>query len=328
MTEPKPSNTNSIPNEGLREKPAPWWRWLITLLAVTLFIFVIIQQGWEDFFQTLKNASLGYVLAGLALLFVSRLMVAGRWYALLYISPSYIKYWDVLKLTYAGLFATNFLPTSIGGDLVRFIGMTRWGVDSALVLASLIVDRLVGLSGMVVMLPSGIYLLTHPGGALVNFLPFSLAGVTSQESRLKKIWTRILQFAKKTISDLLIWLKHPLQLLLSYLFTFLHMACLFGMLWFFLSAVNENIPFWVVASIYCLSYLATLIPLSIGGLGIQEMSITYLYSTFGGVSLQAGLALAVFTRITFVINSLPGAIFLPSLLREKKGHHEETTEQS
>jgi hypothetical protein len=317
---PEKKLSQDIPNGELREKPTPWWRWLITLIALALFIFVISQQGWEEFFQTLKNASLEYVLAGLALLFVSRLMVAGRWYKLLCISPSKVKYLDVLKLTYAGLFATNFLPTSIGGDLVRFIGMTRWGMDSALVLASLIVDRLVGLSGMAVMLPGGIYLLTHPIGELVSSLPLSLAGVAAQDSWLKKLSKKIKQFTRKTISDLLIWLKHPRELLLSYFFTFLHMVCLFGMLWFFLRAVNENIPLWVVASIYSLSYLATLIPLSIGGLGIQEMSITYLYSTFGGVSMQAALALAVFTRMTFVVNSLPGVIFLPSLLRGKQDH--------
>jgi len=320
MPEKKPSQ--NISNGGLSEKPIPWWRWLITSLALALFIFVISQQGWGEFFQTLKNASLEYALAGLVVLFVSRLLVSARWYELLCISPTKIKYLDVLKLTYAGLFATNFLPTSIGGDLVRFIGMTRWGLDSALVLASLIVDRLVGLSGMTVMLPGGIYLLTHPGGALMNLLPFSSAGVVAHESWLKKTWNKILQFIKKTIGDLFIWLKHPKQLLLSYFFTFLHMACLFGMLWFFLRAVDENIPLWVVASIYSLSYLATLIPLSIGGLGIQEMSVAYLYSTFGGVSTQAALALAVFIRISFVINSLPGVIFLPSLLRGKHGNHE------
>jgi len=263
MLEKKPSQ--NISNGGLSKKPIPWWRWLITLLALALFIFVISQQGWGEFLQTLKNASLEYVVAGLAILFVSRLMVSARWYELLCISPSKIKYLDVLKLTYAGLFATNFLPTSIGGDLVRFIGMTRWGVDSALVLASLIVDRLVGLSGMAVMLPGGIYLLTHSGGVLMNSLPSLLAGMAVQGSWLKNVWNKILQFIKNTIGDLLIWLKHPKQLLLSYFFTFLHMACLFGMLWFFLRAVDENIPLWIVASIYSLSYLATLIPISIGG---------------------------------------------------------------
>jgi len=88
------------------------------------------------------------------------------------------------------------------------------------------------------------------------------------------------------------------------------------MLWFFLRSVGEDIPYWTIAFLYSLSYLATLIPLSIGGLGIQEMSITYLFSNFAGVSMQAALALAVLNRLAFVINSLPGAFFLPSILKE------------
>ena len=103
---------------------------------------------------------------------------------------------------------------------------------------------------------------------------------------------------------------------MSLVFTLLHELILFGMFWFFLRSVGENIAYWTIASLYSLSYLATLIPLSIGGLGIQEMSITYLFSNFGGVSVQAALALAVLSRLAFVINSLPGAFFLPLILRE------------
>ncbi len=305
-------------NTENRQQKQPWWRWLITLAALGLFIYVISQQGWDDFIETLKKTSLLDALAGLVLLFISRLAVAARWHALLQVSNKKISYWDSLKLTYTGLFATNFLPTSIGGDLVRFIGMTQRGIDSALVLASLIMDRVVGLAGMACMVPGGIFLLTHPFQTTFNSFALSHIGLSVGFFPLvKNIWEKLIGFVQKLIKDLLFWLKRPKNLIFSLLFTFGHMLLLFSMLWFFLRAVNEEIPYWVVASLYSLSYLATLIPLSIGGLGIQEMSITFLYSHFGGVSLQAGLALAVLTRMAFVINSLPGAFLLPGILRTR-----------
>jgi glycosyltransferase 2 family protein len=306
------------PEPAVLHKPSqPWWRWVITIIAIGLFI-VVIYKSKDDFLLTMQTASPGYALIGLLFLFISRQAVAARWYALLKTSQTPVSYLDALKLTYAGLFATNFLPTSIGGDLVRFVGMVQAGVDSALVLASLIMDRIIGLAGMSLMVPGGIFLLSHPIEPAVLSISSSFAfSASGFITWLNKLWQKLLAFIRKLIQDLIFWFKHPKNLLLSLFFTLIHEALLFGMLWFFLRSVGEDIPLWVIASIYSLSYLATLIPLSIGGLGIQEMSITYLYSHFGGVSVQAALALAVLTRIAFVINSLPGAFFLPSILRKQ-----------
>jgi uncharacterized protein (TIRG00374 family) len=196
--------------------------------------------------------------------------------------------------------------------------MVQSGVDSALVLASLIMDRIVGMAGMSLMVPGGVYLLSHPIQSIASSLtsPIALSGSGFMLS-MNKLWEKLLNFLRQLIKDLLFWFKHPRNLLLSFFYTLIHETLLFGMLWFFLRSLGGNVPFWVVASIYSLSYLATLIPLSIGGLGIQEMSITYLYSNFAGISVQAALALAVLSRMAFIINSLPGAFFLPSILRKQ-----------
>ena len=310
-------NSQSDPSM-VKKQNQPWWRWVITIIAIGLFIYVIYKSK-DDFLITMQTASPGFALGGLALLFISRQAVAARWHALLKTSEKPVNYLDTLKLTYAGLFATNFLPTSIGGDLVRFIGMVQSGVDSALVLASLIMDRIIGLAGMSLMVPGGVFLLSNPIPTIAITMPSTLAfSVSGFMPRLNELWQKLLAFIRKMIQDLLFWLKRPKNLLISLFFTLIHETLLFGMLWFFLRSVGEDVPLWVIASLYSLSYLATLIPLSIGGLGIQEMSITYLYSHFGGVSVQAALALAVLTRMAFVINSLPGAFFLSSILRKQK----------
>lgn len=310
-----PQKANSVENLAIGKQKQPWWRWLITILAIGLFFFLIYRSR-EDFITTLQTASPGLALAGLAVLFISRQVVAARWHALLKISEKPIGYWQTLKLTYAGLFATNFLPTSIGGDLIRFIGTTQAGVDSALVLASLIMDRVVGLVGMSLFVPGGLYLLTS-STPMKPEMPSAAVSFYGIISSLGGLWQKVLNYVKKIITDILFWLKHPKNLFGALLFTLIHELLLFGMYWFFLKAVGADISYWTIAFLYSLSYLATLIPLSIGGLGIQEMSITYLYSTFGGVSVQAALALAVLSRLAFVINSLPGAFFLPSILRQQ-----------
>jgi hypothetical protein len=42
--------------------------------------------------------------------------------------------------------------------------------------------------------------------------------------------------------------------------------------------------FWLIAGLYSLSYLVTLIPISINGFGLQELSVTYLFLHVGSLS--------------------------------------------
>ncbi len=64
-----------------------------------------------------------------------------------------ISFRQSLRITFAGLFASNFLPTTIGGDVVRLAGAIQYELDAATSTASLVVDRLVGMAGMAMMVP-------------------------------------------------------------------------------------------------------------------------------------------------------------------------------
>lgn len=199
---------------------------------------------------------------------------------------------------------------------MRYLGSVQAKVDPALVLASLIMDRVVGFAGMAVLLPGGVYFLTRPLNSQISY-PAYVNSISSAFliNWIKKLFKKIITLIKKVIKDLVFWIKYPKNLILSFCFSLAHEAFVFGMLWFFLRAIDEKTPLFVIASLYSLSYIVTLIPLSIGGLGIQEMSITYLFSHFGGVSIQGAIVLATLTRMSYLLNSLPGAFFLPSIIR-------------
>jgi hypothetical protein len=63
-----------------------------------------------------------------------------------------------------------------------------------------------------------------------------------------------------------------------------------------------------------LTYFVTLLPISVNGLGVQELSMTFFFTTFGGISAASGLTIALFMRFLPMIASLPGAIFIPGML--------------
>ena len=72
--------------------------------------------------------------------------------------------------------------------------------------------------------------------------------------------------------------------------------------------------FWLIVGLWSISYFVTLIPISINGYGVQELSLTFLFSTVGGMSTAAGLTLAVLIRVFYMVASLPGAVYMPAIL--------------
>ena len=82
-----------------------------------------------------------------------------------------------------------------------------------------------------------------------------------------------------------------------------------------------ELSFWLVAGMYTLTYFVTLVPISINGIGVQELSMTFLLVQLGGLSSSESATIALLTRVLFILTSLPGAFFLPSILaamNEKK----------
>ena len=111
------------------------------------------KEGWGDILIAFQQAALWRLGLIILLTLISRLAVAGRWHTLLRGADIQTTYLQTVRITFAGLFASNFLPTTIGGDVVRLGGAIRMGYDRALVLASLVVDRLVGMAGMAMAAP-------------------------------------------------------------------------------------------------------------------------------------------------------------------------------
>lgn len=285
-----------------------WWvknRQLIlqlagTLLAIGLLYILLKDDGWSEIvnaFMEIKTKDLFLV----ALLFlISRTAVTLRWHVLLRSGGIDMPLKNTAALTFTGLFASNFLPSTIGGDVVRLAGAMQMGFDRAVCLASIAADRLMGMLGMMMTLPVGV-------------IPSWSVFQSSPESFLTVIWfQRPIAFLKRTFSVFKIWLKKPASLLWSLVFTWIHMLCLFGSIHVFVDDLGSHVSFWLVAGLWSLTYFITLIPISINGYGLQELSFTFFMSNVGGLTPAVSLSVAVLIRVFFMLSSLPGAFFLPS----------------
>ena len=290
-----------------------------SLVAVLLLIYWLNKQGWGEILAAIGSVPLGLCLLILCIALLSRITVALRWYVLLHSVNSGISYGQTLRLTFAGLFASNFLPTTIGGDVVRLAGGLQLQIDGAVCAASLIADRLIGMAGMATILPVGLIHLWQAailGSTLSSFDSHLLASLSVGVSTtwMTTLWERVKHFVQRIFQVLSLWLRNPRALFGALLCTWTHMLFLFLAVWFLLASMGEDMPFWLVGGLWSVVYFVTLLPISINGLGIQEVALTFFFSNVGGISVRGALTLAILIRTLMMLASLPGVIFLPMIL--------------
>ena len=272
---------------------------------------MLSQQGWAEIAYVASQIAWWRFVLAIILVFISRLAVVMRWHILMYSAGTGITIRQSTRLTFAMLFASNFLPTTIGGDVVRLAGALRLGFDQAISVASLVVDRLVGMTGMAMALFFGL-----PG--FIHYVTNSPVKESMVIPWFNPLVDKILRFLHGLTQALKVWLRKPRSLLGALAFTWVHMLCTFSTVWLLLRGMGEDIPFWSVMGLWSATYFVTLLPISINGLGVQELAMTYFYVAIGGISPSSGLTLALLMRVLQMIASLPGALFIPDIIAGKK----------
>ena len=292
-----------------------------TFIAVGLLVWLLWQQDWAEIWGNVTQIGFPRFLLAIGMLLASRVAISFRWYALLKSANENVTYFSSLRLTFAGLFGNNFLPSTIGGDGIRLAGAIQAGWHGAVVAASLVMDRLVGMFGMAVFLP-----FTLPK-VLAQFGSSSLGGLGSMASAgmvqtdpaaeggwIRRMWKRGVRVFKRIWEAIVLWMKHPRSLLLPILFTFVHMCFTFGMLSVMLQGLGDPLSFWEVGGLWGMVYFITLLPISIGGIGLQEWAIWFTFHQIGGISEAHSLTMALLFRTLMMLASLPGAAFVPGIL--------------
>lgn len=290
-------------------------------LAIVLLGWLLFQQDWRQIGQNVAQIGLARFVLAVGLLIGSRIAISFRWYALLRAARQPVNYLGSLRLTFAGLFGNNFLPSTIGGDGIRLAGAIQAGWDGAVAAASLVMDRLVGMAGMAVLLPFAI-----PKGLVYlreGVWPRSvlLAGMAASDPDSPR-WKKALGWLRQQIvriwQTIVLWVRQPGTLVMPLVFTFLHMAFTFGAIWEILAGLGDPLGFFEIGGLWAVVYFITLLPISIGGLGLQEWAIWLIFFKVGGITEQHSLTMALLFRTLMMFSSLPGAVFVPGILSREK----------
>jgi len=130
------------------------------VVAAGLFALLLYYSNPRDVGAALAQvrSGWGWLLGAVGLVFIDRTLMAWRWIALL--APiahgARPPLSSVLRIFFVSTFLGTFLPGSVGGDAVRAWSLSRVGVTAHESLASVLMDRLLGVIAVFLMAGAGL----------------------------------------------------------------------------------------------------------------------------------------------------------------------------
>lgn len=138
------------------------------LVAAGLTAFLLWKSDPAAVLRAARAADLSWILLAVLLVLLDRALMAYRWLVLLrpLASASHLALWPVMRIFFVSTFVGTFLPASVGGDAVRAYSLARLGVPAGPALASVFMDRMLGVVSVLLMAVVGLYfardLAAHP----------------------------------------------------------------------------------------------------------------------------------------------------------------------
>ncbi len=264
-------------------------------------------------FNTLSNIPWWLFVLVFAMYFMAVLANTLRWFVLLRSQAVKIPYAEVLKVVLSGNFASNFLPSTVGGDTVRIVSAARfagWSVS----FASVVVDRLLNMFVMATLLPfSWISFKGLDGLSLTvwNRGGYPFFGAVLPLGR--KLINKIKRWLKKIFSAFQVWRDRKGAVVWALLISYGARLFVFTAVWLLANGLDIAVTLFQVIGVGAITYVLALLPISINGFGLREVSMTTLYVQLGATLEQAS-ALVVITRFILMIETLPGSIWISDAL--------------
>jgi len=295
---------------------------VLKLGVTTLGLFLVLRGlDFDALLGVLRTVQLGWMAVGAVGIALSLVVRAYRWHVVLHGVGSSIRFGRLVELYLVGSFFNAFLPSGLGGDVVRAAEAAQ-DVSPGVAAGTVLVDRLTGLLALFGMAlavlpfrPEGFppRLAWTIGAICVAGL---LGGLALVEGRLLRLVVDRLPGALRTAGGGFLdrlaatihrcdWRSVAIALLVSVVFNLMQIG------WWATTgrALGLRVPFGYYVLVVPIMSLAVLVP-SIGGLGVRE---TVAPALFAGAGLAPEQAVAL-TLLVFALERVASLLGAPVYL--------------
>lgn len=293
------------------------------LLSSALIAFVSTKIDFGMVAELLGSIKITFLLLGLFLIFIERVLFAFKWNLLLATKGLSIPLRKILKIYYMSNFIGTFLPSSIGVEVVRAYSLSKHNGDLSESISSVLVDKVLATLALLILPLVGIVLYSNRLGAqaILPTLFVLMAGlavllllvlnrqlVNSILGRLSAISPAIFNRLQKLYEAFSGYMAYKRALLTVFALSFLIQVVRVMVVYVLTLALDQHISLVVIFTFVPLITVLTMLPFAVGGIGIREASYVYFFSQAGLPTTEA-FALSIVVYVAGMISIMPGGIF-------------------
>lgn len=295
-------------------------------ISLGLIAFAFSRVDFPTVAAQLARAQPLYFILALLLYMLAIVVNGAKWQVLLVAQGVRVPFGAVLRFIFAGFFFNNFLPANVGGDVVRGFSLARYtdrGADAAV---SVIVDRVIGLMAYMTTAAFAAFIAVNLAGhselqevewvAAVALIVLAVGFALLLSRRLRDLITRIFQirFLRPLaplwgrISDAFGAYRFKYgTLAAAFGIGLLGIACTTLVNWLLSQSMGGGMSLAAIALFNPLIALVGMIPISIGGIGVNQTAYPFFYG-LAGVPAAHALAVSILMQAIMFLGSLPGGV--------------------
>ena len=293
------------------------------IVSAVVLGLLLRWAGLHDVAHTLRGTDLAWFLPAVAVSYGTVVLMALRWQLLLAAKSLPVPLGWLVRTYFVALFAGQFLPAAIGGDAVRVVELGRRTGDAPEAVASVLIDRLIGLVSLVVLAVVAVAVsgAARRPGVVAAEAAFGVAAAAVLamlfSSRLRGVVARWLEpraagrrlaVGQRFYDALHAYRDHRRTLVVVGLLALVVQVARVGVIWMLVRALSLDVPDSVVLLAGPIVFAALALPVSLNGIGVREAVFVYFLHGHTGRPQAIALGLAFFAVGT--LTALGGAAVL------------------
>jgi glycosyltransferase 2 family protein len=279
------------------------------------------------FWERVKGMHPGWIATALAAYTATQSVAVWRWQRLLRAQHVEVDSKHLTESMWVSMFFNNFLPSNIGGDVVRIADTAPAAGSKTLATTVILVDRVLGLSALVIIASSGALVAAllgvHIPGARWLWLASGLGAVAAifviampqlvghslkPVRALNRPW---LDERAQRLEDAVIrFRKAPSAVLGAFAGALVVQITIVAFYLLTAEGLSVPLPIFLGAVLIPVSLVVQMAPISINGFGVREAVFAFFFRRFG-LPTDAAVALSlVSTGMVMGLSLVGGLLFL------------------
>jgi len=305
-------------------------------ISIILLIFLFRQVDKKNLFEIIQHADKALLFFSGLVFFFGYILCLWRWEMLLKAAKIKLSLKRIIISFSGGIFFSLFLPSTIGGDLVRSIDLAAHTNRPREVVATVLLDRLSGYVGLVILALLAVFL----GGKFAQdkSIVFSIAVITTLlivillalfnkflYSKINMLLNspsagRIREAIKNLHQEIYYFREHKRVMLRSLMLSLIIQSI--QPITFYLTAVSLGIKINLIYFFIFIPIIGaiTMLPISIGGLGLRDATTIFFFAK-AGVNKDLAFAMSLLNFFFIVLYAAIGGIIYALTVHHRRLQH-------